>query len=90
MKEIKAFVRPEEFDDMYSALKQAGFCCVTVTQCEGTGKYEDPERAELRRRARIIDQWQIENVTRALRKCNCWLAWEGGYRAKTTSQERSC
>jgi len=47
MKEIKAFVRPEEFDDMYAALKHAGFCCVTVTQCEGTGKYEDPERAKL-------------------------------------------
>jgi nitrogen regulatory protein PII len=47
MKEIKAFVRPEEFDDMYAALKHAGFCCVTVTQCEGTGKYKDPERPEL-------------------------------------------
>jgi nitrogen regulatory protein PII len=47
MKEIKAFIRPEEFDDMYAALKHAGFCCVTVTLCEGTGKYSDPERAEL-------------------------------------------
>jgi nitrogen regulatory protein P-II 1 len=47
MKEIKAFVRPEEFDDMFAALKHDGYCCVTVTECEGTGKYSDPERAEL-------------------------------------------
>lgn len=46
MKEIKAFVRPEVFDDMFAALKHEGFCCVTVTECEGTGKYSDPERPE--------------------------------------------
>lgn len=46
MKEIKAFIRPEEFDDMYAALKREGYCCVTVTECEGTGKYSDPERAD--------------------------------------------
>jgi nitrogen regulatory protein P-II 1 len=47
MKEIKAFVRPGEFDDMFAALKQNGFCCVTVTECEGTGKYSDPQYADL-------------------------------------------
>lgn len=46
MKEIKAFIRPEEFDDMFAALKHEGFCCVTVTETEGTGQYSDPERLE--------------------------------------------
>jgi nitrogen regulatory protein P-II 1 len=46
MKEIKAFVRPEEFDDMFAALKKDGYCYVTVTECESTGKYSDPERPE--------------------------------------------
>ena len=46
MKEIKAFIRPEEFDDMFAALKNDGYCCVTVTETEGTGQYMDPETEE--------------------------------------------
>lgn len=46
MKEIKAFIRPEEFGDMFAALKHEGFCCVTVTETEGTGQYSDPESLE--------------------------------------------
>ena len=47
MKEVKAFIRPEEFSNMYSALKENGYCCLTVTECEGTGRYSDPEKADL-------------------------------------------
>lgn len=47
MKEIKAFVRPSEINDIYASLKENGYCCVTVTECEGTGKYSDPENANL-------------------------------------------
>lgn len=46
MKEIKAFVRPDEFDDVYSSLKSKGYCCMTVTECEGTGNYSDPSNAD--------------------------------------------
>jgi nitrogen regulatory protein P-II 1 len=46
MKEIKAFVRPDEFDEIYSNLKSKGFCCMTVTECEGTGNYRDPDKLE--------------------------------------------
>ena len=47
MKEVKAFIRPEEFSNMYSALKENGYCCLTVTECEGTGRYSDPDKADL-------------------------------------------
>lgn len=43
MKEIKAFIRPGEFNDMFGALRDDGYCCVTVTDAEGTGRYSDPE-----------------------------------------------
>lgn len=46
MKEIKAFIRPVEFNDVFGALKDEGYCCVTVTETEGTGHYSDPEELE--------------------------------------------
>ena len=46
MKEIKAFIRPETFDEMYSVLRREGYCCVTVTETEGTGRYTDKEKLE--------------------------------------------
>lgn len=42
MKEIKAFVRPDKVDELYHGLKENGFCCMTVTEAEGTGNYTDP------------------------------------------------
>lgn len=46
MKEIKAFMRPEMFDDMYAILKREDYCCVTLTEAEGTGRYSDKENLE--------------------------------------------
>ncbi len=43
MKEIKAFVRTTKAAEIYNALKAGGHCCMTLTECEGTGKYSDPE-----------------------------------------------
>ena len=39
MKEIKAFIRPKKADAVFHALKAKGHCCMTFTECEGTGKY---------------------------------------------------
>ncbi|MCB0534197.1 MAG: P-II family nitrogen regulator [Saprospiraceae bacterium] len=44
MKEIKAFVRPIKANDVYKALHAHGFCCMTLTDCEGTGMYTDPDK----------------------------------------------
>jgi nitrogen regulatory protein P-II 1 len=43
MKEIKAFVRSNKVSDINKALKTHGYCCMTLTECEGTGKLTDPE-----------------------------------------------
>ncbi|MFQ5447104.1 MAG: P-II family nitrogen regulator [Saprospiraceae bacterium] len=43
MKEIKAFVRTTKAREVHKALKANGYCCMTLTECEGTGKYTDPE-----------------------------------------------
>jgi nitrogen regulatory protein P-II 1 len=42
MKEVKAFIRPEMLNRVYDGLKSSGYCCITVTEGEGTGKYDDP------------------------------------------------
>ena len=42
MKEIKAFIRPSKAKTVYKALRAAGFCCMTLTESEGTGLYTDP------------------------------------------------
>jgi nitrogen regulatory protein PII len=44
MKEIKAFIRPIKADEVYKALYAGGFCCMTLTECEGTGLYTDPDK----------------------------------------------
>ncbi len=41
MKEIKAFVRPNKVYDIVSRLKEAGFENVTISEAEGTGKFQD-------------------------------------------------
>lgn len=41
MKEVKAFIRPSKANSVYEALRAAGYCCMTFSECEGTGKYSD-------------------------------------------------
>ncbi len=45
MKEVKVFIRPSRANAVYEALRAAGFCCMTFSDCEGTGKYSDPASA---------------------------------------------
>lgn len=44
MKEVKAFVRPIKAREVCKALRENGYCCMTLTECEGTGMYTDPEK----------------------------------------------
>ena len=43
MKLIKAYIRYRRAEDIYNALKDAGFCSMTFVECEGTGQYSDQE-----------------------------------------------
>ena len=38
MKKIEAIIRPEKFEDVKSALEEAGYAGLTVTEVEGHGK----------------------------------------------------
>ena len=42
MKEIKAFVRSIKASKVCKALRTNNYCCMTLTECEGTGIYTDP------------------------------------------------
>lgn len=44
MKELKAFVRPGRLYDIVNHLSQAGICCLTVFEGEGTGHYADEQK----------------------------------------------
>lgn len=43
MKLVKAYIRPMLLEDVYTALREEGYCCITVFEGEGTGRYSDPK-----------------------------------------------
>lgn len=43
MKEIKAFVRPNKVYDIVNKLKKSGYENITITEAEGTGKFQDED-----------------------------------------------
>lgn len=47
MKLIKAYIRYRKVEEVYHALNDAGFCCMTFVECEGTGKYSDHEKEHI-------------------------------------------
>lgn len=42
MKLVKAYIRPMLLEEVYTALRKEGYCCMTVFEGEGTGRYSDP------------------------------------------------
>lgn len=44
MKEIKAMIRPEKFEEVYRELRSKGYCCLTVYHGEGIGRRGDPDK----------------------------------------------
>ncbi len=44
MKETQAFIRPDKLNDVYDVLRTEGYCCLTVFEGEGTGKYTDANK----------------------------------------------
>ena len=41
MKLIKAYIRKSKIEEVYRALEEMGYKSMTLTECEGTGKYTD-------------------------------------------------
>lgn len=40
MKEIKAFIKPIKLENVVDALKESGFNCITLSECEGIGDFK--------------------------------------------------
>ena len=47
MKLIKAYIRYRKLEEVFIALKGAGFCFMTFAECEGTGQYSDHEKEHI-------------------------------------------
>ncbi|MCF6171344.1 MAG: P-II family nitrogen regulator [Bacteroidales bacterium] len=67
MKEIKAFVRPNKVNEIIHHLKDAGFEHITISDAEGTGKYEDESKAFVSRKFSITDS-EISKLEMVVRK----------------------
>jgi nitrogen regulatory protein P-II 1 len=46
MKEVKAYVRVTLLEEVVSALRQAGLCCMSIIDVSGLGNLMDPEEAK--------------------------------------------
>jgi nitrogen regulatory protein P-II 1 len=59
MKLIKAFIRRRKAEEVYSALNQAGYCCMTFVECEGTGQYSDHEKEHISEKYPFADAYKV-------------------------------
>ncbi len=59
MKLIKAYIRHRKIQEVYNALKQAGFCCMTFVECEGTGHYSDSEKEHISEKYPFADAYRV-------------------------------
>jgi nitrogen regulatory protein P-II 1 len=59
MKLIKAYIRHRKTEEVYNALKQAGFCCMTFFECEGTGQYSDHEKEHISNKYPFADAYKV-------------------------------
>lgn len=59
MKLIKAYIRQRKTEDIYNALKKAGYCCMTFVECEGTGRYSDHEKEHISDKYPFADAYRV-------------------------------
>ena len=62
MKLIKAYIRHRKTEEVYHALKQAGFCCMTFVDCEGTGQYADRESEHVSEKYPFADAFRVIKI----------------------------
>ncbi len=80
MKLIKAYIRHRKIKDVYNALTNEGYCCMTFVECEGTGNYTDSEREHISVKYEFAEAYKVvkleilipdkqtENVIKIIRK----------------------
>ena len=59
MKLIKAYIRYRKLEEVYNGLKDAGFCCMTFAECEGTGQYSDHEKEHISDKYPFADAYRV-------------------------------
>mgnify|MGYP003664407233 FL=1 len=59
MKLIKAYIRYRMVEEVYKALDQAGYCCMTFVECEGTGQYSDHEKEHISAKYPFADAYRV-------------------------------
>ena len=59
MKLIKAYVRHRKMEEIYNALNKEGFCCMTMAECEGTGRYSDHEKEHISYKYPFADAYHV-------------------------------
>lgn len=59
MKLIKAYIRHRMMDKVYQSLRSAGYCCMTMADCEGTGMYSDHEKKHVSTKYPFADAYRI-------------------------------
>ncbi len=59
MKLIKAYVRHRKMEEIFNALKKDGFCCMTMAECEGTGRYSDHEKEHISNKYPFADAYRV-------------------------------
>ena len=59
MKLIKAYIRHRMMDKVYQSLISAGYCCMTMADCEGTGMYSDHEKKHVSTKYPFADAYRV-------------------------------
>ena len=62
MKLIKAYIRHRKTEDVYNALFEAGYCCMTLVQCDGTGKYSDSSKKHISDKYPFADAYRVIKI----------------------------
>ena len=59
MKLIKAYIRHRKTEEVFKALKQEDYCCMTFVECEGTGHYSDHEKEHISKKYPFADAYRV-------------------------------
>ncbi len=62
MKLIKAYIRNRKTEEVYKALFSAGYCCMTLVDCDGTGKYSDHSKDHISDKYPFADAYRVIKI----------------------------
>jgi len=62
MKLVKAYIRHRKTEDVYNALYNAGYCCMTFVECEGTGRYSDSSEKHISDKYPFTDAYRVIKI----------------------------